>query len=194
MDFATVILAAGRGSRAGGYKPLWRLGDETVVDRIIDAAFSVCKEVRVVGGSSFGELRAHVEAKHPKVVLVENQSWRDGMFSSVQSGLKDLALSTFIHPADIPGPGTDVYRRLKEALAQSPNADVVRPTYMGRVGHPVLLGIEAVRSVQRAPAGSQLRYELKSLRRIDAPVDDELILYDFDTKDDFEILKTRLFL
>jgi CTP:molybdopterin cytidylyltransferase MocA len=192
MNLVTVILAAGQGSRAGGYKPLWGLGDETVIDRVIKAAASVSRDIRVVGGSNFDELKAHVEANHPQVVLIENTIWKDGMFSSVQAGVKGLELPTFIHPADIPGPGSRVYRELAEAFARNSTADVVRPTHAGRAGHPILLSVETVRKVQKAQPTSQLRYELKPLVRLDVPVDDELILRDFDTARDFESLKARL--
>ena len=85
MDFTSVILAAGQGARAGGYKPLWKLGKAAVIDRVIDTASSICKEVRVIGGYSFNYLKAHLESEYPNVTLLENPNWKEGMFSSVQT-------------------------------------------------------------------------------------------------------------
>ena len=193
MDFTSVILAAGQGARAGGYKPLWRLGTAAVIDRVIDTASSICKEVRVIGGYSFNDLKAHLESEYPNVTLLENPNWKEGMFSSVQTGLSDLSSPAFIHPADIPGPGPQVYRTLANAFeSDTGEADVIRPVYKDRPGHPILLDTRAVGAVQNAPAQGTLRDVLRALRRVDVQVDDELILHDFDTLADFEKLKESL--
>ena len=80
--FAAIIPAAGQGRRAGGYKPLWKLGSGAVVDMIIEAAAVVCTEIRLVGGACFEELSRHVRDRHPDIILMENRRWADGgMFS-----------------------------------------------------------------------------------------------------------------
>ena len=106
MDFVAVILAAGEGRRAGGYKPLWALGDATVIDRVVEAAGAVAARVRVVGGACYGELASHMTDRWPGVELVENRGWKEGgMFSSVRLGLAGIDSPVFVHPCDIPGPG-----------------------------------------------------------------------------------------
>jgi len=190
-SFSCVILAAGEGSRAGGYKPLWRIGDGAIIDRVIAAAATVSSEIRVVGGHRFDELRAHIVEAWPGVRLVFNRSWTQGMFSSVRVGLRGIEQPAFIHPADIPGPGAEVYQALAERFLVQ-QADVTRPVFRGSAGHPVLLSRKAVNAVGNAPSDSSLRDVLRSLPKIDVEVATDLILRDIDTPEDFEILRERM--
>lgn len=189
-----LILAAGCGQRAGGYKPLWRIGDRAVVDWVIESAAPVCSTIRVVGGFAFDRLFAHLDARDSdKVELIENHNWKAGMFSSVQLGLNGLNTPVFIHPVDIAGVSALVYRMLARAVDRFQNDLVFRPTYKGRVGHPILLMPQAARMVQQADPDSNLRNVLRcvSPQRV-ISVQDELILYDFDTPAEFRELETRI--
>jgi molybdenum cofactor cytidylyltransferase len=194
MEFTALILAAGQGSRAGGYKPLWRLGNGVVIERIIDAASSVCSSVKVVGGAYYENLSQHLSLTRPDVILVENMTWQDGgMFSSVRMGLAGLKSPVFIHPADIPGIGCDVYKTLVAAyLNKIDNAEVFRPFYQGHSGHPILLSSDTVMAVCNASPQTNLRQALASRRFSDIEVDDEFIHCDFDTVLEYEALKSRL--
>ncbi|MCP4606086.1 MAG: NTP transferase domain-containing protein [Proteobacteria bacterium] len=188
MDFTAVIPAAGQGRRAGGYKPLWPLREELVIDRIINTSQTVCNKVRVIGGPNFEELSRHIRAHHPEVVLLYNSMWKESnMFVSILTGLRDTTGPVFIHPSDIPGPGSEVYRTLAAALEKNPH-EVLRPTFKGRAGHPILLSEETVQTIQQAPPESNLRAELAVRNKTDIAVNDALILHDFDTKEDFDAL------
>lgn len=192
MEFVTVIPAAGRGHRAGGYKPLWALGESTVIDRIINAASATCSEIRVVGGFQFKNLKKYLKSNRPEVKVLYNRSWKKGgMFSSVQTALNNIDNPTFIHPADIPGPGAEIYEALASAFEKH-QPHVVRPVYHGRSGHPILLSPSAIRAVQEAQKNTNLRTVLSPFNRFDVVVEDDLILYDFDTLEQFENLKARL--
>lgn len=190
-SFTSVILAAGEGRRAGGYKPLMELGEGLVIDRVVDAASEVATEIRVVGGCEFARLAAHLAARWPGAVAVQNAGWARGMFSSARAGLEGVAGAAFIHPADVPGPGRAIYRALAEAYERDPR-DVVRPAYGGRRGHPVLLSPAAVRAVLAADPDATLREVLAPLSSAEVAVEDDLVLYDFDTLDELEILRRRL--
>jgi molybdenum cofactor cytidylyltransferase len=191
MDYACVILAAGAGSRAGGCKPLMDLRGVPVIDRVIAAASAAAARIVVVGGCRFDELRAHVAERHPAVEIVCNADWESGMFSSVRAGLATAAAPVFVHPADVPGVGPEVFCALAAAFAADPRP-VLRPVFDGRRGHPVLLGPEAVTAVLAAGADSNLRDVLAPLPGRDVAVDDPLVLRDFDTTADLEALRADL--
>jgi len=187
-----VILAAGAGRRFGRYKPLVTIGDLTVIERVIGVASAVCPRIRIVGGASFAELEAHLGERFEQVELVRNEGWETGgMFSSVQLGLDGVEGAAFVHPADIPGPGPAVYRALVAELDAHRSA-VLRPVHGGRPGHPVLLGAETVAAVRAARSDSTLREVLAERPRRDVAVDDELVLVDFDTPEDFAALARKL--
>jgi molybdenum cofactor cytidylyltransferase len=194
MEFTAVILAAGQGSRAGGYKPLWALDERVVIEWIIDAASSVCSSIRVVGGAYYQNLSAQLSVTRPHVTLLENALWKDGgMFSSVRMGLEGVESPVFIHPADIPGSGCEVYKTLASAyLSKTHNAEVFRPFYQGYSGHPILLSPDTALAICNASPETNLRQVLASCKRSNISVDDEFILCDFDTVLEYEALKSRV--
>ncbi|MCP4674907.1 MAG: NTP transferase domain-containing protein [Deltaproteobacteria bacterium] len=190
--FIAVILAAGEGRRAGGYKPLWPMGNQLVIDHVIEAASSTCSEIRVVGGACFNELESHLKTRRPEVKRVRNQNWKEGgMFSSVQAGLAGCEVPVFIHPADIPLAGASTYCALASAFAGH-SADFYRPIYNERGGHPVLLAPVAVRRAIDADPAANLREVLRACIRLDVPMENELILRDIDFVEDYEELKGLL--
>lgn len=191
--FVCVVLAAGEGSRAGGFKPLFHFDKETrFVDRIIQAAQVVCCEVRVVGGAHVEKLQEHLERHHPAVTLIRNSDWKNGgMFSSVQKGLEGTVCPCFVHPADIPGPSDDVYRALAD-IWKICKADVLRPTYKGVSGHPILLSPPTANDIVRAVQTAVLRDILRKKRRVDVPVSDKTILKDYDTVQDLKTISIKI--
>lgn len=192
--YTALILAAGCGRRAGGYKPLWRIAESAVIDLVIRSAASVCSRIRVVGGYEFQRLKAHLDRfGWDQIELRENTNWTAGMFSSIQIGLICLDTPVFIHPADVAGVTAMVYQKLASAATRSHDDLVFRPAYQGRAGHPVLLMPKAVTIVREAPSSGNLRDILKRVTpRRDVPVDDEFVLWDFDTQEKFEELEKRI--
>jgi CTP:molybdopterin cytidylyltransferase MocA len=187
-----IILAAGAGRRAGGFKPLWPLGDRVVIDAVIGSARSVCALIRVVGGAEFERLEKHLARHHPGVELVNNEDWeRGGMFSSVRLGVRGLDGPAFVHPCDVPGADARVYRLLEQEYRPGVD-DAVRPVHRGRGGHPVLLSPEVLTIVRDAPGSATLREALAGFRRRDVELDDDLACVDFDTRAEYLELAERL--
>lgn len=180
-----MVLAAGEGRRAGGYKPLFSFGKSVrFIDRIICAAQTVCREIRVVGGAYFDDLSEHLTTHHPQVKLIRNLNWKSGgMFSSVQKGLENVDQPCFIHPADIPGPQEKVYQSLINTWKKC-KADVLRPTYHRSPGHPVLVSLACAADIVTAHPSQTLRDVLRQKQRLDVPVSDPSILKDYDTEQD----------
>lgn len=187
--FRAVVLAAGQSRRAGGNKLLWPFGGERVIDAVLRAAEICCAAVRVVAGAYFDDLERHIRAVHPGVELIRNENWQaGGMFSSARLGLSDLPGPVFLHPGDIPGAGAAVYRAMIAAFYEHPRCEVLKPAYLGRAGHPILLGPAAVRAVHAAPAQFTLREALAPLATFRKEVDEPLILCDIDTPEQYRAL------
>jgi len=111
-----------------------------------------CAPVIVVLGARADEVRAKAELTD--CLVVENPLWTTGMGSSLQVGLTALqevtADAVAVLPVDVPGVTGAAVRRVL-ALA-SPQA-LVRATYHGLPGHPVLIGREHWSGVYESATG-----------------------------------------
>lgn len=170
---AGLLLAAGRGRRAGGPKALRTdlpggadrsshgVGAPTIlrtdlpggvtswVERAVDVLVDGgCDEVTVVVGAEAEAVRDLLAGRD--VTVVEAADWADGVAVSLRAGLQSLMIErgptdlpaasvdcACVHLVDLPDVGPQVVERLLPLA--SPDA-LVRASYAGRVGHPVLLG------------------------------------------------------
>ncbi len=137
-----LVLAAGAGTRLGRAKALVT---EPGGDSWLGLATAAAREggalqVYVVVGAKADEVRAVVPSG---CVTVEASQWQEGMGASLRAGLGAVMAD---HPAadavvvllvDTPDVGSSVVRRL---VAQALPQALVRASYHGIPGHPVLLG------------------------------------------------------
>ncbi|WP_148574073.1 nucleotidyltransferase family protein [Nocardioides caldifontis] len=146
MTAAGLLLAAGAGRRMGRPKAL--LTDEdgrplagTVVERLREAG---CASVTVVVGAAAEEATALLRAYDVEVVVA--QDWATGMGASMRRGLEALAGSrataALVTLVDLPDVGAPVMARVlgEWRAAGSRESALLRATYAGRPGHPVLIG------------------------------------------------------
>jgi molybdenum cofactor cytidylyltransferase len=190
---SALILAAGLSSRMKTFKPLLRLGDQTLVERVIGlfAAAGIHDIVTVVGHRS-DELIGVVRQTPSRWVL--NASYRDGMFSSIQQGVRALDPSCdafFLLPVDIPLVRLQSLLRLREAFQRHPFPLICYPQWGKRRGHPPLIAGRLINAIlQHDGAGGGMR---SLLRRYEnqaylVPVEDRYICMDADTEEEFALL------
>jgi CTP:molybdopterin cytidylyltransferase MocA len=137
---AGVLLAAGGGRRYGMPKALVRKGGRLFVEHAARVLHEGgCGPVVVVLGAAAAEVRAVADLTGSSVV--DNPDWESGMGSSLRVGLAALsasdAVSAVVLPVDTPGVTAAAVRRVR---ALSSPAALVRATYHGEPGHPVLIG------------------------------------------------------
>ena len=166
MKVAGLLLAAGAGRRMGGPKALLR--DERGVpylDRAVGRLLDGCDTVTVVLGASADEARGVLAeagwTDDPDVDVVDAAYWDEGMGASLRAGLTalgegraDAALVTLV---DLPDVDAAVLRRVLDAAsaATGPTEALVRSTYGGRPGHPVLIGRDHWTGVVATAAGDE---------------------------------------
>ena len=185
MTLEAVVLAAGRSSRAGSFKPAMDCGGVPLVVRVV-RAFAGCRRIWVVTGFQ-GELVADLVSTETGVEVVVNPRWEDGMFSSVQRGVARVGAERFfVTPGDLPL----VTSALVKAMAEVPGSVVV-PVWRGEAGHPVLLDSSWVETIGNANPGSNLRAVLAGTPRIEVLAPDDGVLRDIDTCEDYEELSVR---
>jgi len=147
-------------------------------------------DVLVVGRPDDDALRAEVENLETRVRLVINAHADAGQLSSVIAGLNAAdrpgVHGMLVTPVDVPLvlPGT--VRALLTAFA-SHRAPVVRATYRGRHGHPVIFGRGVFDALRRAnPAiGAKVVVQAHAREMVDLEVDDPGVLHDIDGPDDY---------
>ena len=135
-------------------------------------------------------LRAEVESAGPGVRFVVNAHAENGQLSSVIAGL---------NAADRPGVhggARDAGRRAAHPAGHGARAPddfatrrppIVRATYRGRHGHPVIFGREVFDALRHADLASAPRRSCGRRRRdlVDVEVDDPGVLHDIDEPGDY---------
>jgi len=179
-----VILAAGYSSRTAQHKLKLRLGGDTLLEKCIAGISKVCDRIIVVGGFGYKTIKGIVDPLE-KVDLVYNEDFSSGMFTSVKCGIRRVNTDRFfLIPGDQPLVKVITYQEMLRI-----DADIVIPRYKGKKGHPVLLKSALIQEILAMPNNGILRdfIHRKDSECID--VDDEGILLDVDTWEDFLHIK-----
>ena len=163
MSTAGLLLAAGAGRRMGGPKALLRDGRgvpflDRAVGTLLDGG---CDTVTVVLGAAAVDARLLLDeagwTADPAVEVVVAPDWAEGMGASLRAGLSALhaggATAALVTLVDLPDVDEAVLRRV--AAAGSGPGALVRATYAGRPGHPVLIGREHWAGVASTARGDQ---------------------------------------
>ncbi|TDW94211.1 nicotine blue oxidoreductase [Kribbella pratensis] len=140
MKIAGLVLAAGAGRRMGTPKALVRDADGVTwvvrTSRLLTEAG--CSPVVVVVGASADQVRA--ELSDEPVEVVEATDWDEGMGASLRAGLRStdtLSDAVLVATVDVPGLTAAAVRRVADRVGEDA---LVRATYRGVPGHPVLIG------------------------------------------------------
>lgn len=185
--YAAVILAAGLSSRMQDFKPLLHINNETVTDHVI-ALFRQFKiDVILVTGWRQQELVTGIESHD--ILIVENPEYRNGMFSSVQTGLKSLNPSykgVFIMPVDVPIVRPTTIKRILDTAEKNPDC-IIYPTFSGKHGHPTFLPTAMISEVIKWKKEGGLKTVLDKFPELhwEVKVADENIHFDIDKPEDF---------
>ncbi|MDR1966520.1 MAG: NTP transferase domain-containing protein [Synergistaceae bacterium] len=201
-EIAGIILAGGFAKRMGVCKPLLPVPKssalETAAARMKKSGVS---EIIVVVGHDREKIIR--EAKKLKCRPVCNLDYESGMFSSVVAGIRALPPQTeafYLLPADIPLVKPATYRSLAEAFCENyETPEVVYPAFMGKRGHPPLIGRAMIEPIlawegERGLAGF---FDGQPHRSLDIPTGDRATILDMDTPEDYQKLlaysKTEFF-
>ena len=140
-----LVLAAGEGTRFGGPKSLARDAEGTpwvaLAVRMLRGAG--CDEVVVLLGASGERARTLVPPEGQTLMVGDGA---DGLSASLRAGMAAAstlsAEAVLITPVDTPSAPVDAARRVIEQAGKSLPAALARAVYLGRPGHPVLIGRE----------------------------------------------------
>lgn len=187
--FLALILAAGRSSRMGDFKPLMMFNGKTALETLLDSYRTAgVPEALVVLGHRADDLRPLLEARG--VSWIVNERYDRGMFSSIQTGVRHLSPdgdAFFLQPADIPLVRPETLQSLLAARREK-KARICYPCSNGRRGHPPLISASLIPAIESFDGTGGMR-ELLSRHRDEAAnieVFDPGIHLDIDTPEDYE--------
>ena len=186
---SAILLAAGESKRMGELKQLLPFGTSTIVENCIaNLLASNIDELIVVLGHRSSEIEAKLQGLPLKTVI--NQSYREGMTRSIQTGLASVNPQTravLLALVDQPRIPSSIINRVIDAYKQS-GAIIVKPRYQGKSGHPVIIDMACraeiesldpsvgLNQITRAHAANTLFIDLDSPAVID----------DIDTPEDYK--------
>ncbi|WP_461615697.1 nucleotidyltransferase family protein [Clostridium sp. Marseille-QA1073] len=181
MKVEGIVLAAGLSTRAGTNKLILDIGGKTVIERCIYGMYNLCSKIIVVGGNRIEEIE-NILNKYPKVELIYNSNYLDGMFSSVKKGLINIKEEKFfLIPGDYPIINKEIYKQMLKL-----DEDIVIPIYKGKKGHPLLMKSYLIEELIKSKHYNTLRdfVNIKGFKSIN--VEEPGILMDIDTMEDYK--------
>jgi molybdenum cofactor cytidylyltransferase len=187
--FIALILAAGRSSRMGEFKPLMLLEGKTVLERLLNTYLKAgVSEALVVLGHRADEIQPLLEAQG--VAWIVNEHYDRGMFSSIQTGVQQLSTDCdafFLQPADIALIRPETLQSLLTARREN-RATLCYPCHDGRRGHPPLISASVIPAIEAFDKTGGMRALLARYQdaAINVDVDDPGIHFDMDTPEDYE--------
>ena len=191
---SVLILAAGTSGRMGRLKAFLPFDQhrcflEKIIDEYFD--FGISELIVVLNDNGMRTFEKMNFKKKPAVKAVLNAYPEKERFFSVQTGLAALSAldAVFLHNVDNPFINKEVLHKLLKHIA--PETYVV-PVFDNSGGHPVLLSKEIVSNLISV---SDYTLNLKTLLHRYAttriPVDDEMILVNINTPEDYEYYVKR---
>ena len=188
MRNAALIPAAGMSTRMGSFKPLLKIGSDTMAEMLISVfRRSGVDEIVMVTGFQAERLESHLADRG--VHFLRNDDYaHSGMFDSAKLGLAYLADRCdriLFTPIDVP-----LFSAATVAALLSAEAELACPVFNGQRGHPLLLSSRFAARLIRDNGENGMRGAIArcGVDMTAIPVDDRGILYDADTPQDYKML------
>lgn len=195
QDVPAVILAAGSGLRAGAPKQLLRYKGRPLLRHAVESALaSRCHPVYVVLGAEADLIRREFESL--LVSFVVNPEWRDGISSSISTGLcaaravdEGVGAVLFL-AADQPLVTADALDRILDRHAAG-SEPIVASSYSGTMGIPALFDARFFEDLEQLSGDTGARALILESKDDVAIVECPEAAFDVDTIEDLNRLEDR---
>ena len=176
---AAIILAAGDSSRMGFPKQLAEYKGKTILETVVETVSNNIENTIVVLGHENETLTEKIDFKDSTILI--NESWQEGIISSIRTGLFYLSSDknieeVLIFMGDQPAINSEVIKKL--ISTKHDDDEVVVPQYRYEIGYPILI-----------PRFFWSKLELITQDDIDG---DESVFKNFELIDFFEISESKI--
>jgi molybdenum cofactor cytidylyltransferase len=195
-EIAAILLAAGRSTRMGAFKPLLPFGDGTVVETCVtNLQAAGIEQIVVVVGHRAQEVRQQL-ATLP-VTFAVNPDQESEMSASIACGIEQVASgkrAVLVALVDQPAVSSEVIGQLIDEWLRT-RASLIQPEHGGRGGHPVLIDLAfrdellALDSVRGLRAVFDAHREAVHRLQVDSP----FVARDMDSWEDYARLHEEVF-
>jgi len=191
---AAIVLAAGESKRMGAKnKLLLPFGHKTLIEQTVDNVLSSkAQEVIVVLGHEAVKIKKVLQSR--KVKFVENQNFKKGMSTSIQTGIKAVSSEmkgSMICLSDLPCIESMELNKLIDAFNEIRNQNekvIVVPTYKGKRGNPVIFSSfyhsQILTHSESDGCKGVIKQNLEEV--LEVKMSTAHILQDIDTKNEYE--------
>ena len=192
---AAIILAAGFSERMVDFKPLLKIGSKTALQKCLDLfASAAIEDILVISGHNKDLLSKIITSS--KAVQVFNHQYKQGMFSSIASGIRAIEApcdAFFILPVDIPLVRKATVQQLLNQFIKFRPA-VCYPVFDNHRGHPPLIAATLIPEILNWQGRGGLAGFLRQMEHLslDVQVADQAVLLDMDTPSDYHALQKRM--
>lgn len=182
----SIVLAAGGSTRMGRPKMLLPFGARTVLSTAVAPHLEAgVPRVVVVLGDRADDVRSRAGLPcDPRLGVIVNEDWAEGMASSIRRGLAACGEAAAILIALGDQPGVDAARIEALLSAWAPGIPLVVPVHEDRASHPVLFARSLFDELAalRGDVGARevVRRHWAKAARVSAPA-----LADLDTEEDY---------
>lgn len=178
-----IILAGGMSTRMKHNKMLLFYMGKPLIDHAIDVLTPFVSEIIVVTGHYHDEISAYLSGRsHIKVI--QNTDYKDGMFTSVKTGIKAATESVLIMPGDMP----KIKHSTIDAMLRGCGHLRV-PSINSKRGHPLYIDKALFPALLQEPDTSHLKAFRNKHPISHINVNDSGILIDIDTPADINQLR-----
>lgn len=181
-----VILAAGLSQRMGSFKPLLKYNEQNTFISHLIYEFNKIEpsQIIIVTNESVFNILGGWEINNVKILINKNPA--EGRLSSIKIGIDALENKTacFLHNVDNPFVNPALLERMADMVKVS---NYVVPVHNGKGGHPILLGSNAIKLISsHENTETDLREILKVIQKKMIPSEDDRILVNINTQDDYD--------
>jgi molybdenum cofactor cytidylyltransferase len=195
-EIAAILLAAGRSSRMGAFKPLLPFGNRTVIETcVINLQSAGIDQIVVVVGHRAPEVRKQLETF--SVTFALNPDHESEMSASIVRGIEQVPperKAVLVALVDQPAVSPEVIRQLIDEW-QRIRTGLIQPEHDGRGGHPVLIDLAFRDELLALDPARGLRAVFdahrEAVRRL--PVDSPFVARDMDSWEDYARLHQDVF-